>query len=343
MGKAILMVTANLTQLYKRLVVFLGMMAYSPLLWADVAPKGGTVVLRGVGLVMTPIVLGFAAFILFPRKKLLPKLLLIFGGTVLVVLLLPLLDRPVVSGGDYKAEVMPAISGIRTKIGLYQYDNGKLPCIWDGTTNGPLVETWMPLGGDNGRYAMGYAKFSGDKPPLRPEKLLWFGSPCDVDCRDLMGKYSRPNHYQYLVTLNEGTNYAYFVGAFGDGNGLGLGTGFAVCEIVAKGHKYIGTWQRYKSNGDVQACFTSNTLGLDGYDSGGQFTLGCFVPDKTSFDNMTEVEGHLDIIYTMAEYGWEFAVDLPSRGRSIMGSRKARSSHDSVKVLDVSNIKKLRE
>ena len=329
--------------LYKRLIVFLGMAAYSPLLRADLAPKGGTVVLRGVGLVMTPIVLGIVAFTLFPRKKLLPKLLLTFGGTVLAVLLLPLLDRPVVRRGDYTAEGIPAIAGIRTKIGLYQYENGKLPCIWDGTTNGPLVETWMSLGGDDGRYTMGYAKFSRDKPPLRPEKLLWFGSPCDVDCRDLTGKYSRPNHYQYLVMLNEGTNYAYFVGCFGDGNGLGLGTGFAVCEIAAKGHKYIGTWRRDKSNGEVQACFTSNTLGPDGHDFGGRFTLGCFVPDKASFDNMAEVEGHLDVIYTMARYGWEFDVDLPSLGHSIMDSRKTQFSHDSVEVLDENTIKKLHE
>ena len=289
----------------------MGMLACPSMLMADVAPIS-EIRFRNfcswIGLfAVLSVIIGVICAICTRRKKLFAWLAMFAFGIVMLISLLPLFKPPYAEGAKYEAEVIPVIANLCTKIELYQYYNGKLPCLWDGTNNRPVVETWMPLG-DN-HYTMGHAKFSGEKPPLVPEKFLWFGSTCDVDCRDFKGKYSRPSCYQYLVMLNDGTNYAYFVGCFGDGNGLRLGTGYAVCKIQAKGHKYVGTWQRYKLIGDVQACFTSDTEGYYGTPDSASYippALGCYVPDKAAFDNMTESDGRLDIIYAMANQGWHF-------------------------------------
>ena len=116
---------------------------------------------------------------------------------------------------------------------------------------------------------------------------------------------STPNDYQYLVMRNDtnGTEYAYFIGCFGDGNGLPFGTGYAVCEIgsLNAARKYVGTWSRYKPFGNVQICFTSRREGDEGL--GGR-TLGCYVPGKSAFDNMTETNTLINIVNAMREHGW---------------------------------------
>ena len=127
----------------------------------------------------------------------------------------------------------------------------------------------------------------------------------DTNPKDLKGKYSRPNHYQYLVMRNDTncTEYAYFIGCFGDGDGLSAGTGFAIGEITSPstGRKYIGTWERYRPAGDTQICFTSSKQ----YCETGR-TLGCYVPEKSAFDNMTDKDSLLKMVDTMREHGWDF-------------------------------------
>ena len=264
-------------------------------------------------------------------------LVVILIVTILSVSMLPLL-QPFVVEAQYAAEAIPVIGNIRTKVGIYQYDKGKLPCIAvNSVENGkdtgkisgtPQVETWIATESQTATtpaddpstvdyFCAAQADFPDSEPPLANVSGLAADSDeikkhiqtlCDIDYQDLKGKRSKPNHYQYLVMRN-GTDYAYFVGCFGDGNGLKMGTGYAVCEIVSAstGHKYVGTWKRYKpvsaeDGNDVPVCFTSKIdTNLQGTKQ-----LGCFVPDKNSIETAEDQDGKLNIIGTMETYGWEF-------------------------------------
>ena len=261
-------------------------------------------------------------------------LVVILIVTILSVSMLPLL-KPFVVEAQYAAEPIPVIGNLRTKVGLYQYDKGKLPAIWGGVqfTDEPQIESWIPSTdgesantdkeswGATDYYVKGYFAFDSAKPAAtdlftlyaradnEDDKVGHLGLLCDIDYQDLKGKRSKPQDYQYLVMKN-GSEYAYFLGCFGDGNGLPKGTGYAVCEIVIKNHKYVGTWRRYKpvsdpdATDDVQIRFTSNTdhpTGMEDKD-----TFGCYVPLKTEIDGATDNDGKLDVITKLTTYGWEF-------------------------------------
>jgi prepilin-type N-terminal cleavage/methylation domain-containing protein len=267
-------------------------------------------------------------------------LVVILIVTILSVSMLPLL-QPFVVESQYAAEAIPVIGNLRTKIGMYQYNKGTLPCIaantFDngkdtGKVTNPEVETWIAVDSASSTSAAtdaskvdlfkaSYAIFASQTtPPLAAQQVFDQSADptaknqhlsvlCDIDYQELKGKRSRPDHYQYLVMLN-GSDYAYFVGCFGDNNGLKQGTGYAVCEIVGKGHKYVGTWSRYKpinnDNGEsAQVCFTSSTEKPTN-DTDLRHTFGCFVPDKSTIEAMDDQDGQLDIIGTMKTYGWEF-------------------------------------
>ena len=272
-------------------------------------------------------------------------LVVILIVTILSVSMLPLL-QPFVVESQYAAEAIPVIGNLRTKIGVFQYDKGKLPSLGQNeeekertikggegeddktekyTVKTPYLETWVATQTDKGVTSIGnaavndffapaYALFPENPPPLTglqiydPDKFTGvkhIGNYCDIDYQELKGKRSKPNHYQYLVLLN-GSDYVYFIGCFGDGNGLKLGTGYAVCEIVLKGHKYVGTWKRYKSVNDAQVCFTTSPERPEG-DTDLTHTKGCYVPDADTFANTTDNgSGQLAVIGTMENYGWEF-------------------------------------
>lgn len=236
----------------------------------------------------------------------------------------------------YAAEAIPVIACLRTKILLYQYDNGILPCIaTNEVSNGknvgkvasPQIETWVFANFESRTdvltkpsivsmcYKMAsYALPSGD-PPLKGGTIFdsakdsnvgsrHLGVILDIDPLDLTGMYSRPSHYQYLVMCN-GTDYAYFIGCFGDGDGLPVGTGYAVCEISMPsiGRRYMGTWRCYMQHSDMQVCFTTSTQ-----EEGVPWRiLGCYVPDKASFETMTEENGALEVIGEMKKGGWDFS------------------------------------
>ena len=260
-------------------------------------------------------------------------LVVILIVTILSVSMLPLL-QPFVVESQYAAEAIPVIGNIRTKVGIYQYDKGKLPCIattdTDGKIANPEVESWIPTDSKTGKtvandpetadyYCPAHATFDsittssystdiggGGLDSTDTEFKSHLQTLCDIDYQDLKGKRSRPHNYQYLVMRN-GSSYAYFVGCFGDGHGLKMGTGYAVCEIVADGHKYVGTWKRYKpvsdaSGNDSLVCFTKDVDAT----LASTKQLGCVVPDKNSIDNAADSSGELDVVGTMKQYGWEF-------------------------------------
>jgi hypothetical protein len=132
------------------------------------------------------------------------------------------------------------------------------------------------------------------------------GAALDIDQQDLKGKRSRPPHYEYVV-LRNGTDYIYAVGAFGDGNGLKLGTGYAVCEINLPSikRKYVGTWKRYKPLQDSITHFTNDTTLLDQSDE--KSTAGCPLPDALAQVISDPGNGNEPtIIGNMRAMGWEF-------------------------------------
>ncbi len=261
-------------------------------------------------------------------------LVVILIVTILSVSMLPLL-QPFVIEAQYAAEPIPVIGSIRTKVGLYQYDKGKLPSVGNvdvqdpndanNTISTPQIETWIPVATVGSTtaaadpslvdlYRMATAVFPSSEPPLSGLTAFdpgngnakHFATLCDIDYQELKGKRSRPHHYQYLVMQN-GTDYAYFLGCFGDGVGLKKGTGYAVCEIVSTktGHKYVGTWKRYKAISNEQICFTSSAA-LPTGDSDTKHTLGCYVPLASEIENANDVNGQLDVVASMETRGWEF-------------------------------------
>ena len=262
-------------------------------------------------------------------------LVVILIVTILSVSMLPLL-KPFVVEAQYAAEAIPNIGNLRTKIGLYQYDKSKLPTIATVDTSGaisqPIIESWVPSTDGNTQAAptdwasadlfiKAYADFPGSVPPISswteyvPASFTGdtkhFGALTDIDWQELKGKRSRPHHYQYLVMYN-GSDYAYFIGCFGDGNGLAAGTGYAVCEIVSlsTNHKYVGTWRRYKSvsTDNSQICFTSDKNASSAPDGDLKHLPGCYVPIYTDFPALgaDNGSGGMTVIDEMIDRGWEF-------------------------------------
>lgn len=260
-------------------------------------------------------------------------LVVILIVTILSVSMLPLL-KPFVVQAQYAAEPIPVIGNLRTKIGLYQYDKTTLPCMVladdQGAISAPENETWKLDDAQPDLYNRGHKAFSATTiytvddegkstdvelyttPTDYTQKNKHLGLLCDIDYQELKGKRSRPNHYQYLVMKNGTASYAYFLGCFGNGVGLPKSTGYAVCEIVVAGHKYVGTWERYKpvedptgANQEGQICFTSS----DAHEGDNEeHTYGCYVGAIGSFDNtvITDDASAKAVIDDLARCGWKF-------------------------------------
>ena len=289
-------------------------------------------------------------------------LVVILIVTILSVSMLPLL-KPFVVEAQYAAEPIPVIGNLRTKVGLYQYDKGRLPCIstlagagqqtgQSGQTGGQqgqqasaqqtaaTIETWMPVANATSSsagnpetddlYKPAYVTYGSATAitlsgltiaPASSTEIKHIGYNCDIDYADLKGKRSKPQHYQYLVMYNGSAEYVYAVGCFGDGYGLPKGTGYAVCEINMNGHKYVGTWRRYKpvANADVQICFTSTDSSASP-DGDLKKTAGCYMPQESQFQQAssgssssgTGGQGGANnatidtLIAGMVARGWEF-------------------------------------
>lgn len=201
---------------------------------------------------------------------------MLFSIPVLSIVLTMLYHR--VNWRDvYAREPVPVIGNLRTKIGLYQYDKGCLPGL-ETETNG-----------------------TADVKCLC--KLL------DVDDQDLTGRWLKPNHVQYRVFGGgcKSDDYAYVVGAFGDGNGLAAGMGYAVIEILnpAVGAKFVGTWRRYEHQGDEQIVLC--TAGESGVADGSQAKDKnvCWLGDPTGYLS-TDAATVQKAIEQLKRAGWDF-------------------------------------
>lgn len=247
-------------------------------------------------------------------------LVVILIVTILSVSMLPLL-QPFVVEAQYAAEAIPVISNMRTKIGVYVYDKGRLPYdtgILADMKPHEQVETWTVNSGASSDdvYNPGYyniaditgkrtAPFDREEITDSTEKGAHIQNMLDIDYQDLKGKRSKPLHYQYFAVSTNTSSYA--IGCFGDGNGLKVGTGYAVCELnfPLAGRKLIGTWKRYKSYNDEAGAigFTHD----DSVDDDTGKVLDCYIPDyDTIKDLATASDVEENVVTPMKNAGWEF-------------------------------------
>ena len=241
-------------------------------------------------------------------------LVVILIVTILSVSMLPLL-QPFVTEAQYAAEAIPVIGNLRTKIGLYVYEKGRLPYNEDTLPTFGKVETWDVKDDENDVYLPATYEFvdQASKRTLAvtltkvddiTEMGGHIGNMLDVDYQDLKGKRSKPVHYQYLAISTNTSSYV--VGCFGNGDGLKTGTGYAVCELnfPLAGRKLIGTWKRYKSYNDEAGAiaFTSS----DTVDEDTGKVLDCYVPKYDDVKDINTSEQVDDIVSSMVSAGWEF-------------------------------------
>lgn len=251
-------------------------------------------------------------------------LVVILIVTILSVSMLPLL-QPFVTEAQYAAEAIPVIGNLRTKIGLYQYDKGKLPYGMLEKHGSTSVETWEVDSSDPEKWVPAYYNI-GNTPVTRTrctatganaDAAYHFGysSMLDINYEDLKGKRSKPIHYQYCA-LSPTNNMSYVIACFGDGNGLKAGTGYAVCELNFTGiqKKYIGTWKRYKPVKDSSGAivFTNNNVA----DVDGTKYSNCFIPTPAQIQSVvtpaassssgTTQVGEPNVVTWMKNAGWEF-------------------------------------
>lgn len=233
-------------------------------------------------------------------------LVVILIVTILSVSMLPLL-QPFVTEAQYAAEAIPVIGNLRTKIGLYQYDKGKLP---NDDKAAEYVHTWMANPSDSESFIPAVYTYGGSVGAVQNASNTvgiaeHIGTLVDVDYQDLKGKRSKPLHYQYYA-ISSTNNFAYVIACFGDGNGLKAGTGYAVCELnyTKAGKKYIGTWKRYKPVNDEAGALKFGSTPPNA----GEKVDYCYVPAANDFkptDN-SALNGEPSEVSSMKEAGWEF-------------------------------------
>ncbi|MDO5313517.1 MAG: type II secretion system protein [bacterium] len=249
-------------------------------------------------------------------------LVVILIVTILSVSMLPLL-QPFVTEAQYAAEAIPVIGNLRTKIGLYQYEKGYLPNDWNNNTEMDQVQTWKADESDSEKYVVASYTLTANTTerttPTTPDVSKWtedtqkashIGLQTDIDYQDLKGKRSKPVHYQYYV-ISATNNPSYAIACFGDGNGLKVGTGYAVCEInfTKAGKKYIGTWKRYKATNEDAGALNFNSANEVDEKSGKP--IDCYIPSasdfaQTSVSDADSGTGEPSLISNMRAQGWEF-------------------------------------
>lgn len=257
---------------------------------------------------------------------------------ILTVAMLPMF-KEYICKAQYSAEALPVIGNLRTKIGLYYYDHGKLPMNPDGeTTPSYDVASWEFDQTDNEKYEVAkYALGTAPTPTIPADRMTHSGKQAptlakthfgdttvlDVGYEDLKGRRSLPIDYVYfnIRCLNANsevskTDYAYIVGCFGSGQGLAARTGYAVCELnlTSVGKKYVGVFERYKAKalatGESDTCpylyLSDVDVGTGNPVSGvyvycpREITTGETAPDANNGNRPV-------IVTTMENNGWKFS------------------------------------
>jgi prepilin-type N-terminal cleavage/methylation domain-containing protein len=223
-------------------------------------------------------------------------LVVILIVTILSVSLLPLL-KPYIEEAKFAAEPIPVLANLQTKINLYHYEKDNLP----GTADDDGGYTWLA---NTNRadgvvtYDLATLTYANGIATTNLDNKVDFAKRIDVDWQDLLGKRMLPSHFTYHLIKGDGASkYGYAFGVFGDGNGLGKGTGYAVLTIVDTDNKtkIVGTWSRYKPVSDAQIRFatTGQVNDEDEY---------CYLPQKTD----AFADDKSTLISTLTSAGWEF-------------------------------------
>lgn len=244
--------------------------------------------------------------------------------TILSVSLLPLL-KPYIEQSKYAAEVQSTLANIQTKINLYQYEKDKLPC-WqpssagstdEQTTDYTTASTWWRDSAGNQGDAPTYLKAYQEQitgTPSAPTSAATdskhLSDYIDVDWQDLSGRRMTPAHFSYYLIKGGGSiKYGYALGAFGNGDGLAKGTGYAILVLVDTKCKLkvIATWERYKpvdGADDTQIMFKAEPAITPSKDD-----AYCHIPCLTSFNGKDSISDWTSILTALKQSGWSFSVE----------------------------------
>ena len=161
----------------------------------------------------------------------------------------------------YCAEPIPLVGHIRTQVGLYQYENARLP--FDDAEAG-TVTTWRNTDDGNYEPIQFNLKANANREPVAATNNIL--SRLEMPLSDMMGKRISPDQIQLACLVPGGVSedgattnaYAYAVGVFGGGERLSTGTGYAVLEaffpdvvttneagVVETGYRFVATWEDY--------------------------------------------------------------------------------------------------
>ena len=228
-------------------------------------------------------------------------LVVILIVTILSVSLLPLL-KPYIEEAKYAAEPIPVIGSLQTKINLFQYEKDFLPCDLNDSTTWAYgwTNTQVSAGSGGTAQAPIYKECKITSGGRTEQKTFSDYPSAQIDWEDLKGRRMTPEHIQYSVIAGGSNNrgvarYAYALGAFGNGDGLGKGTGFASLVIVdsLNTNKIVATWKRYKPVTQDQVVFrvggTPNNN--DKY---------CYLPETSDLDTYST------LIDVLKDAGWDF-------------------------------------
>lgn len=266
-------------------------------------------------------------------------------AVILAVSLLPMF-KEYICKAQYAADAVPAIGDLRTKIGLYWYDNSKLP----QNPGDGLVSSWEykddkcesfkpasypitvpPTADFNDKDDSTKMTKCGKDDITKPSDHFADSTKLNISTENLKGKRSRPVDFVYynIPCMTEDgdkvskTDYAYVVGCFGSGDGLAAGTGYAVCEISItcdngsgkEQYKYVGTFERYKAvkneNDKASTCPYLVLSNETTFNSGDKGVSGVYVycpkEIKTGEASIDTDTGKPTIINTMIANGWKFS------------------------------------
>jgi prepilin-type N-terminal cleavage/methylation domain-containing protein len=211
------------------------------------------------------------------------ELLVVMLIVVILAVSLTPLFRDYITRAQYTAEAVPVVGDMRTKVTMFQYEHGFLPGIPRDagkpveTAGGTFDPDWDGPGQSLLRPGVIPAEtFSvvPDTSPIQYEAAVvdshdendagftvdevnavdggdHFSVDLQVDYEHYTGNRLRPNHVFYR------TDYAGYkqgghicaIGVFGDGDGLAVGTGYAVMEIHNPDTetKIVATWERWRA------------------------------------------------------------------------------------------------
>jgi len=218
------------------------------------------------------------------------ELLVVMLIVVILAVSLTPLFRDYITRAQYTAEAVPVVADLRTKTTLFQYDKGFLPGI-PRATGKPVenpgdgfVSDWGGPGksllrADGGEIAVipsqSFIAIDGSDPLRYQPSVIdehsaslpefttlavsdddagdHFSSDLNVDYEHFSGNRLRPNHVFYRTDhagYKQG-GHVFAIGVFGDGDGLAVGTGYAVMEIhnPTTQTKIVATWERWRAVG----------------------------------------------------------------------------------------------